>query len=100
MGPLGAVLQRRPGVSGHGLPIRRLGSAEPLVDRLARDAHDAGDLCDGGARLDAPDYRGSQGVNRANLWVFMRALMVVRRGLDNLSLQPLSPVNNLLVLCS
>jgi hypothetical protein len=40
----------------------------------------------------------AKGVNRANLWVFMGALMVVRECLDNLSLQPLSPVNNLLVL--
>jgi hypothetical protein len=40
----------------------------------------------------------AKGVNRANLWVFMGALTVVRECLDNLSLQSLSPVNNLLVL--
>jgi hypothetical protein len=60
LGPRGAVLQRRPGVSGHGRPIRRLGPAEPLVDRLARDAHATGDLRDGDPRLDARDTRGSR----------------------------------------
>ncbi len=34
----GAILQRRPGVSGHGLHIRRPDPADPLVDRLARNA--------------------------------------------------------------
>ncbi|GAB1342080.1 hypothetical protein MASR1M101_12070 [Gemmatimonas sp.] len=37
----------------------------------------------------------AQADSRAFLWVFMGALAVVSDGLDNLSLQPLSPVNNL-----
>jgi hypothetical protein len=77
---------------------RRLGPFKPLVDGLARNAHATGDLRDGEGRLDARDHRGSrQGGNRANLWVFMGALTVVKECLDNLSSQPLSPVNNLLV---
>jgi hypothetical protein len=42
----------------------------------------------------------AKGVNRANLRVFMGALTVERECLYNLSLQPLSPVKDLLVLYS
>jgi hypothetical protein len=42
----------------------------------------------------------ARGGNRASWWVFMGALRFVRECLDSLSLQPLSPVNNLLFLYS
>jgi hypothetical protein len=42
----------------------------------------------------------AKGVNRANLWVFVGDLTVVRKCLGNLSMQLLSPVNKLLVLYS
>ena len=73
---------------------RGLGGREkPLVGSLARHAGLASDQHAGADRRTSASR--PNGVRRANFCMFRGALMVGSDGLHNLTLQALSPVNNL-----
>jgi hypothetical protein len=81
----GAISQRGSSVSHCRRLVRSFSSAEPHVDLVSRVSHTAGERRNGDPSPQAANTVARiKGDYRANLWVFVGALVVVRSGFNRL----------------